>query len=359
MNKKEIIMKLFTVGPVQMFDETLDIASKQLPYFRDQKFSDMMLQMEKELKMLLHLKQGKVVFLTGSGSAAMESVVACCFQSHHKVLIINGGSFGDRFVKLCACYHIPYDEIKVPFPQAFSEDMLKNIDGTQYDALLVNIHETSTGQLYPIDVLSAFAKKHGLYFIVDAISSFLSDPFDMECYGIDCAILSSQKALACSPGISMLAFTDTFYEKMIEPKDDTCMYLSIKTHVENMKRGQTPNTPAVGILLELAQRIHQINICGVDQVILETKKKAMYFREQVQALPVNIPKYPLSHTLTPIILPDHNAEEVYQYLKDKANIYVTPNGGELKHKMLRIGHLGNLCLEDYDILLRYLKEALA
>ena len=48
-----------------------------------------------------------------------------------------------------------------------------------------------------------------------------------------------------------------------------------------------------------------------------------------------------------------------KFIKDKANIYVTPNGGELKHKMLRIGHLGNLCLEDYDILLRYLKEALA
>lgn len=351
-------MKLFTVGPVQMFDETLAIASKQLPYFRDQEFSNMMLQMEDELKRLLHLKQGKAIFLTGSGSAAMESVVACSFQSHHKVLIINGGSFGERFVKLCACYHIPYDEIKVPFPQAFSKDMLENIDGTQYDALLVNIHETSTGQLYPIDILSDFAKKYGLYLIVDVISSFLSDPLDMDRYGIACAILSSQKALACGPGISMLAFTDRFYEDLIAPKDDICMYLSIKAHVENMKRGQTPNTPDVGVLLEMAQRIHWINIHGVDQVILETKKKAIYFREQMQALPVKIPEYSLSNTLTPIILPDDNAEEVYQYLKEKADIYVTPSGGELKHKMLRVGHLGGLCLEDYDILLRYLKEAL-
>lgn len=351
-------MKLFTVGPVQMFDETLDIASKQLPYFRDQEFSNMMSQMEDELKQLLHLKQGKAIFLTGSGSAAMESVVACSFRSRHKVLIINGGSFGDRFVKLCACYHIPYDEIKVPFPQMFSKDMLENIDGTQYDALLVNIHETSTGQLYPIDILNDFAKKYGLYLIVDAISSFLADPFDMERYGIACAILSSQKALACGPGISMLAFTDEFYEEMIAPNDEICMYLSIKAHVDNMKRGQTPNTPAVGILLEMAQRIHQIKIHGVDQVILETKKKAMYFREQILALPISIPNYPLSNALTPILLPKDNAEAVYQYLKEQADIYVTPSGGELKHKMLRIGHLGNLSLKDYDILLRYLKEAL-
>lgn len=351
-------MKLFTVGPVQMFDDTLDIASKQLPYFRDQDFSNMMLQMEDELKQLLHLNQGKAVFLTGSGSAAMESVIACCFQTHHKVLIINGGSFGDRFVKLCECYHIPYDEIKVPFPQVFSKDMLENIDGTQYDALLVNIHETSTGQLYPIDILSNFAKANGLYLIVDAISSFLSDPFDMDRYGIDCAILSSQKALACGPGISMIAFNDTFYKEMIEPKDDSCMYLSIKAHVENMKRGQTPNTPAVGVLLEMAQRIHQISICGVNQVILETKQRANYFRQLIQTLPVKIPEYPLSNTLTPIIFPKENADKVYEYLKENANVYVTPSGGELKYKMIRVGHLGNLSLKDYDLLLQYLKEAI-
>lgn len=32
------MMKLFTVGPVEMYPQTLDISGTQLPYFRTQEF---------------------------------------------------------------------------------------------------------------------------------------------------------------------------------------------------------------------------------------------------------------------------------------------------------------------------------
>jgi aspartate aminotransferase-like enzyme len=33
-------MRLFTVGPVEMYDSTLEIAGSQLPYFRTREFSE-------------------------------------------------------------------------------------------------------------------------------------------------------------------------------------------------------------------------------------------------------------------------------------------------------------------------------
>lgn len=351
-------MKLFTVGPVQMYARTLQEASKQLPYFRTNEFSQIMKDNERSLKQCLNLHDGSIVTLTGSGSAGMEAVVACSFRKSDRVLIINGGSFGARFVSLCKVYGIPYDTVSLAYGEALTNEHLSAIDGSVYTALLVNIHETSTGQLYDISILSRFVKQYHLYFIVDAISSFLADAYDMDAYGIDCTILSSQKALSLAPGISMVALRNRFYEEMIAPKDDICLYLSIKEHMKNMQRGQTPNTPAVGIILELHDMLSYIEEQSVAHMVAQTRKKAVYFRQKAQQLGLIIPDYPLSNALTPIYFPKGNAEEVYQYLKEHYDIYVTPSGGDLKTKVLRVGHLGDVTLSDYDALCEKIKEIL-
>lgn len=71
--------------------------------------------------------------------------------------------------------------------------MLSDYDQGGYSALLVNIHETSTGVLYDAEMLSDFCKKNNCLFIMDAISSFLAE------FGVDVFISGSQKALACPP----------------------------------------------------------------------------------------------------------------------------------------------------------------
>lgn len=350
-------MKLFTVGPVQMFPRTLELSKEQLPYFRDEDFSNMMLHMEKQLNEFLSLKHGTSIFISGSGTSAMESLVACSFTPQDKVLVINGGSFGERFVQLCQMHQIPYDEYHITFPEVFDEETLATFDGTAYRAVLVNLHETSIGQLYPIEALSAFAKRNHAYLIVDAISTFLADPYDMDRYGIDVTILSSQKALACAPGISMIAMQQDFYETMVEPKEDHAMYLSIKEHVKNMKRGQTPNTPAVGVLLQISDRLEMIKEMGLEVCLQETAEKAAYFRSLVKELPISIPAFPHSNALTPILIEQDRAKEVYQKLK-AVGYYVTPSGGSLAKKLLRVGHLGYVTTSDYDELVKHMKEIL-
>lgn len=352
-------MKLFTVGPVEMYPDTLKEAGKQLPYFRTDEFSNVMFEIEKRLKELMHSgNDSKAIVLTGSGSAAMEAVVNDAFTSEDRLLVVNGGSFGERFVKLCQIHQIPYDELHLVFGETLTQEHFDKIDGNRYTALLVNIHETSTGQLYDIDLISNFTKKYQLTLVVDAISSFLADAYDMDKYGIDCTIISSQKALALSPGISMIIMKNSFYEQKIEGKPITNLYLSIKEHVQNMQRGQTPNTPAVGIILELAQRLQQIQADGLQNLIDVTAEKAKNLRQQLHSIHVNVPSYPLSNALTPIYFAEGGAQKVYQSLKNEYGIYVTPTGGSLSDKLLRIGHLGNLNEIDYVDLTDKLQEVI-
>lgn len=174
-------MKLFTVGPVLMYPETLDVASKQLPYFRTDEFSKIMLETAERLKRIIGTSQNsEAIFITGSGTASMEAVVSNAFDSSDRVLIIDGGSFGHRFKQLCDIYQIPNDTISLSFGETLTQEHFDSIDGTRYTALLVNIHETSTGQLYDIHLLQNFCKQYHLFLVVDAISSFLSDPYQMD-----------------------------------------------------------------------------------------------------------------------------------------------------------------------------------
>ena len=54
-----------------------------------------------------------------------------------------------------------------------------------------------------------------------------------------------------------------------------------------------------------------------------------------------------------------SAYDIFLKLKDEHGIWVCPNGGELKDKVFRVGHMGNLDKGDYDSLIDALKEVMA
>ena len=309
------------------------------------------------LKRLLYTSEtSEIVYITGSGSAAMESLVSNGFDGNDKLLIINGGTFGKRFVDIATIYNIPFDTIDLDYGEVLEKRHFENIDLHSFTALLVNIDETSTGQLYDINLLSKICKDNNLDLIVDAISSFLADELYMDKYNISSVILSSQKALALSPGLSILAISKDFYERKIKNKKPVNLYLNINEHIKNLTRGQTPNTPAVGIILELHNRLK--NIKKAEDEIERVKKNALYFRNKIKNYNLDIPDFPLSNALTPIVLPNNNAKEVFEYLKNNYGIFVNPTGGPLADKTIRVAHIGNLKESDYDMLLERISEVL-
>ncbi len=349
-------MKLFTVGPVQMHPGTLEISRKQLPYFRTDEFSDITLDSERLLKKFAKANDDcRVVFLTSSGTGAMEATVINCLDRKDKALIINGGSFGSRFCQICRIHGIPYDSIDLSFGEGLTESMLEQYDGLGYTALLVNIDETSTGQFYDPVMLSKFCKKNNMLFIVDAISSFLADDIRFTEMGMDAMIISSQKALSLSPGLSMVILSKRIIDERVNRIDSNSLYFDFKDHLKNGERGQTPFTPAVGILLELNEMLHEIDRIGVDESVRMTKHRADYFRSLIKDLPVSIPDYPLSNAVTPIIIKSGDAYDIHLRLMKDYDIVVTPNGGDLRDRVLRVSHLGNLHNEDYLDLVEKMK----
>lgn len=336
----------------------LSIGAEQVPYFRTSEFSELMLENERLMLRFANAGPGaRAVFLTGSGTASMEAVVINLFSSTDNVLVIDGGSFGHRFVELLEIYQIPHTVIHPDFGCDITEEHLQVYEGKGYTGFLVNLDETSVGVLYNIGLISDFCRRNGIMLVVDSISSFLCDPFNMKDLNVCAMITGSQKALACPPGVSVITLNEAAIRRVYQLRPQT-MYLDLKLALKNGERGQTPFTPAVGILRQINARLRQIdNSGGVDAEIQRTATRAAYFRQHIFDIPLRIVSYSLSNAVTPLATRDGvSAFKVFELLKDEYGIWVCPNGGELKDKIFRVGHLGAVEKKDYDLLLEALHD---
>lgn len=344
----------FTVGPVQSSEAVRAVGAEQVPYFRTAEFSATMLENEQLIKKFCNAPDGaRVVFMTCSGSGGMETAIMNCLSPSDKAIVVNGGSFGHRFVELLQLHEIPFDEIQLQPGEALKAEHLKPYEGQGHTTFLVNKHETSTGVHYDIELISQFCKRNGLFLIVDCISTFLADPFDMSVLGADIMITGSQKALACPPGIAVMCLSPRAIART-ESIKCKCQYLDLKQALSNGERGQTPWTPAVGILLQINTRLKEIEANGgATSEIARTADLANYFRSQLKEhqLPFEIVSESLSNAVTPLRPTTASAYDIFLKIKDEYGMWICPNGGSMKDTVFRVGHIGYLQRADYDRLI--------
>ena len=200
-------------------------------------------------------------------------------------------------------------------------------------------------------MLGEFCRKEGMIFVIDAISSFLADPLDMTAYDADVIITGSQKVLACAPGISIIVLGERAQQRIADNKTNT-MYLDLKDALKNAERGQTPFTPAVGILRQINARLRRIKQNGgASTEIAKVKAQADDFRNKIKNLPFEIVSESMSNALTPLHPTKASAFDIFLKLKDEYGIWICPNGGDMKDTIFRVGHFGAQTTEDNDTLI--------
>ena len=352
----------FTVGPVQSCKAVHEIGARDVPYFRTAEFSEVMLENERLMLKFAGAPEGsRAVFITGSGTASMEASVMNLLTPEDRALVVNGGSFGARFSKICDIHDVPHDDIKLSVGKQLRQADIDSVAaGKKYAAFVVNMHETSTGVLYDMKLIGDYCRRHGLLLIVDCISSFLCDEFNMAELGADVMITGSQKALACPPGVSVIVLSPRALERVAK-NDPKCMYFDLKDALANQERGQTPFTPAVGTLLQINARLREIDASGgVSVEINRAKDLAEYFRAGIKNLPLEVVSESLSNAVTPLHPTNGmSAYDIFLKLKDEHGIWVCPNGGEMKDRIFRVGHMGCLTTVDYDQLVSSLNEIMS
>lgn len=347
----------FTIGPVMCSEKVRAVGGEQVPYFRTSEFSNLMLENEKYmLKFAKAPEKSKALFMTNSSTGSMEAVVMNCFDSSDKVLVIDGGSFGHRFVELCELHEVPHEALKLDSGQALTVERLYEYDNKGFTGLLVNIDETSTGVLYDSEMIGEFCKKNNLFYVCDCVSAFLADPFDMKHCGADVMITGSQKVLACPPGISIIILAPRAVER-VKSRKVKSMYFDLADALNNMERGQTPFTCAVGILRQINVRLKEIEEAGgADIEIARVAAQAEDFREKIKDLPFEYISESMPNGVTSVHPVNADAYQIFVTLKDEYGIWICPNGGNLAHTVFRVGHIGYLSHEDNTTLVNALED---
>ena len=115
----------FALGPVTSPEDVCAVGGEQVPYFRTAEFSQIMLENERlACRFAKAPVNARAVFLTASGTGAMEAAVMNAFTPDDKVLIVIGGGFGQRFAEICDVHGIPHEDIRLETGHPLTEEHL-------------------------------------------------------------------------------------------------------------------------------------------------------------------------------------------------------------------------------------------
>ncbi len=324
------------VFPGDLDKEIAAVGSQPIPYMRTEEFSKINLESERILLDLIHCQGGRTIIYTGSGTGAMSAVVENYVSTKGKALVINGGSFGRRWVSLCEYYGVPVVDFKVPFAKDIDYDELeRTVEAESPEVFLCQHHETSTGQIFNLEKISGICHRHNVSLVVDVISSFLAEELDMDALGIDICVTSTQKGLNIPPGLSIL-----FISKRLEGYEyaHRGYYWDFEDNLCNLKRGQTPFSPATLIYLQLNARLRQIQEQGGEAFnISEVRHRAEVFREECRKYGWTMPAENPSNAITAIQTKDTAERRIFRGLIERYETFIMP--GSLPG-FYRISHMG-------------------
>ena len=324
------------VFPGDIDPAIMAIGAKPFLYMRTDAFSQINKESEQILLDLIHCTGGRTIIYTGSGTGAMSAVIENYVTTKQKAIVIDGGSFGHRWFQLCEYYQVPVVDFVVPFATDIDYDALeKTVAAERPDVFLCQHHETSTGQLYDLEKISALCHKYGMSLVVDVISTFLAEPLSMDRYDIDICITSTQKGLNIPPGLSILFFSKKLDGYAWNHKG---YYWDFDDNFSNLKRGQTPFSPATILYLQLNARLRQLKAeGGEDKNIAEVRHRALKFREFCKKYGWDVPAEVPSYAITGFQTRDTAERKIFKGLIEKYDTYIMPGG---KPGFYRVSHMG-------------------
>jgi aspartate aminotransferase-like enzyme len=350
---------LLSPGPTPIPNEVALAMSETMIHHRTPQFNKVFQGARQGLKTLFGTK-GDVLMLAASGTGAMEAAVSNLFSSGDKVLIVNGGKFGERWLNISTAFGLRAVEIKVEWGKAVKLGAIEKQLNAHPDTkgVMIQASETSTTTVHPVKEIANLTR-NGPLFIVDGVTAVgvLSMPFDD--WGIDALVTGSQKALMLPPGLAFIALSDRAWERTKTAKLPR-FYFDLNLERKNQQKGSGAFTPAVSLIFGLRASLDMMQREGLDRVYERHARMARATRAATTALGLKLlaPENP-SPAATGVFLPENiDADRVLDYLRDQMNITFAEGQDQLKGKVIRIAHVGYMGAFDVITAIAALEMAL-
>jgi aspartate aminotransferase-like enzyme len=334
---------LLAPGPTPVPSDVLLAMAAPIIHHRSPDFLPVLDAAKKGLQWLFQTKND-VLILCSTGTGGMVGAVNNFFNKGDKVLVINGGKFGERWANICRAYGLKVEEIIVEWGYAIKPEIVENRLKKHHNikGVFVQASETSTGVYHNIKALASIVKKNeDTLFIVDAISALVAHDLRTDEWGIDIMIGGSQKGVMLPPGIAFVSVSEKAWvkaEKSILPK----FYFNFKKERENLAKNQTNFTSPVTLIIGLNESLKMLQAEGLKNVFKRHVSLANGMRKAAQAIGLELyAKEAPSNSVTAIMTPSGiDGQSVYKNLREKYGITAAGGQGKAKGKIFRIAHLG-------------------
>ena len=335
-----IKQRLFTPGPTDVPAEVLNEMAKPMFHHRTARFREMLARVHAGLKKIL-LTDNDVLTIVGSGTAAMEAAIACSVPRDKKVLISDGGKFGERWVKLGRRYGLDVDEVKLAWGTALQPELVADkLAAGDYGAVVTVHSETSTATACDLQAIAAVVAETDAILIADCITSAAALPLRTDEWGVDIVATGSQKALMLPPGLGFLAVSHKAWQ-CIDAIDQPSLYLDLKAYRKSAAKDDTPYTAAVSLVRGAEVAFNMINDLGVETVWSHTALLAKATRQAAEALGMEVFSKQPSDSVTAVLLPEGVTDKQFRpALRDRFGCSVAGGQEELTGRAFRVSHMG-------------------
>ncbi len=351
---------LMIPGPVKLHERIINAMAKQMIGHRSSDFEKTYEYCMNALKPLFGTKKSDVVIISGSGTAGMEAAIAS-FSKVKKITCVDNGKFGERFAKIATRY-TNVDHLHFEWGKSIELEKVEESLANGSEAVAFVHNETSTGILNPAKEIAKIARKYDALTIMDGITSVGGDEVRMDEWGVDVAIVGSQKCIGAPPGLAAVAISERAWEFYNEKVP---FYLDLDAYVKKARKSnQTPYTPAVPLFLAFAEALRIIEEEGVENRIERHRKFSKAVR--IWAENAGLELFPelneysaYSNTVTAIKMPEGVSDkELRGRLKEEYGITISGGQEHLKGKIFRIGTMGNVTKRDVLVTLAAIEDIL-
>jgi aspartate aminotransferase-like enzyme len=352
---------LFTPGPVSVPPEVLLEMAQPIIHHRTPQFSATLDQARERMKPLFGTNN-EVILLASSGTGAMEASVINLLSPGDHAVFVNGGKFGERWGKMLSAFGMVPHEVKVEWGRAVRpeqiEDALKAHPESK--AVFTQASETSTCAIHPIGAIGEVTRRRDVLLIVDGITSVGVFEQKMDEWGVDAFVTGSQKALMLPPGLGLVALSDRGLEaakKNRTPK----FYLDLLKELKSQRDEHTTAfTPTVSLIFGLNKSLELLHHETLPRVFARHQVMAEATREGGRALGLKLiaPDTP-APGVTGLIAPEGiDTGKIVKYMRDTLGVAVQGGQDQMKGRLVRIGHMGNLTPFDMLIAISALEAGL-
>jgi aspartate aminotransferase-like enzyme len=348
---------MFVPGPVDVAPEVLAAQTKPMMPHRSKDFEEIFRRTAERAQKLFYT-QYRVFQGTSSGSGMQEAGVRNFVQE--QVLSCVNGAFADRWYKCAIANGKQADKLEVAWGQAITPELLADaLKKKPYEAVTIVHNETSTGVENPLKDLAKVVHEISpdTLILVDAVSSLGGVKIEMDAWGIDFMLTSSQKCLALPPGLSLAAASDRAMKKA-ETVSNRGWYFDLVLMEKHRLKDSTPMTPVMPLIFALDVQLDRILEEGLDNRF--ARHSAMAKRTQNWALAHGMdtlaPEAYRSKTVSTIKnTKPMDIAALNKFLLTKG-MRIANGYGDLKDKTFRIAHMGEITMSDVDTLLANMEE---